>query len=304
MNSFREPRRQVRLTGQLRCGEEWRRIAITNVSTAGLRCQCSDPPALGTIVEVRYQGFSIIGSVQWCEQDDFGVTCDDMVDVEMLVAGSPEVDIGRRALPRVDVRFPAEFAVEDQQFPVVVQDISPSGARLSMKVPPPRGKRGIIKWDDIECECTVVWSGENLFGVIFGDELPSEPESADNPENAEDSTPDAIPVEILADASAVLAKQEDVDRRSKGRVAVDWSCEVHHADSRWAKVQFSNISTSGCVIGWFASCRADTPLYIKLPNLSVFKAHVVWKNDQRIGCRFAEPLNQYVLEHLLADRAA
>ncbi|MDG2004375.1 MAG: PilZ domain-containing protein [Novosphingobium sp.] len=302
MVNFREPRRQVRLVAQLRCGEDWCRIAITNVSTAGLRCECPDPPALGESVEVRYQGFSIIGSVQWCEDDEFGVTCDDMVDVELLVAGSPEVDIGRRALPRLEVRFPAEFVVGDQSFPVVVHDISPSGARLSMASPPPRGKQGLIKWEDIESACTVVWSGTNLFGVIFGDELPAEPETAAMPDAAEATA--GLALETEADGAVPAAKKESDDRRGTDRVGVNWTCEARHADSRWVRVQLSNISKSGCVIGWFAGCRVDVALYLKMPGLSTVKAKVVWKNDRRIGCQFSAPLNEYVLEHLLSDQPA
>jgi hypothetical protein len=305
MIEFREPRRQVRLIAQLRCGEDWRRIVITNVTISGLRCEGSEPPAVGTTVEIRYQGFSIIGSVQWRKKDEFGVTCYDMVDVELLVSGSPEVDIGRRALPRLQVRISAEFVAPEGAWPVVVQDISPGGARLKMNSPPPRGKQGIVKWDGMECGCTVVWSGENAFGVIFGDELPAEPKPpAGRPQTAESSPPDAAPPQADAVSSAPAVTEVRRDRRTRGRVAVDWTCDVRHADSRRVQVQLSNISTEGCEIGWFAGCRENAALYIKMPNLSTVRADVVWKDDHNIGCVFSDPLNGWVLEHLLAERSA
>jgi len=269
-----------------------------------LRCQCPDPPAIGTSVEIRHQGFSIIGSIQWCEEEDFGVICEDTVDVEMLVAGSPEVDIGRRALPRLEVSFPAGFIVAGDEFPVVVHDISQTGARLSMKSPPSRGKHGIIKWDGMDCQCTVVWSGESLFGVIFGDELPAEQQPARRAEEVEAPSSDEVAPHAQADDLAAAIKKERDDRRDEGRVAVNWTCDARHADSRWAHVHIRNISTDGCVIEWFAGARMDIALYIKLPNLSTVKANVMWKDDQRIGCRFSEPLNEWILEHMLADKSA
>jgi hypothetical protein len=305
MIHFREPRRQVRLVAQLRSGEGWCRIAITNVTTTGLRCQSPEPPAVGESVEIRFQGFRIAGSVQWCEDDEFGVVCEDTVDVELLVAGSPEVDIGRRGLPRLEVRFPARFVAGDVAVQVVVLDISPSGARLSMKAPPRRGTHGTIHWDSMECPCTVVWSAEASFGVVFGDEVLADEEEL--PQETEPAPAEA-PAEISTDDTGKAAANADPrdrrDRRNTDRVAVDWPCEVHHADSRRAKVKLTNISTDGCVIGWFAGCREDVPLYIKMPNLSAVQAHVAWKTGQRIGCRFSLPLNRFVLEYLIGNQAA
>lgn len=302
MIDIREPRRQVRLLAQLRGGDDWRRVAITNVSIAGLRCQCPDPPAVGETVEIRYQGFCLVGLAQWCDGDEFGVTCDNTVDVEMLVSGSPEVDIGRRALPRLEVRFPARFVGDERAFPVVVLDVSPGGARLAMASPAERGQRGILHWDGIEAECTVVWSGDGAFGVIFGNELPAGPQPAIRRDVAETRESDANEAHDAAHASLPAARAELTDRRSNGRTSVNWTCEVHHAESRRARVTVGNISTTGCVIGWFAGCRTDHPLYIKLRDLGAVQAHVVWKNDRRIGCRFSRPLNSWVLQHLLAEQ--
>lgn len=304
MIHFREPRQQVRLIAQLSWGDGWRRIAITNVTTTGLRCECPDAPQVGTPVEIRYQGFSIIGFVQWCELGEFGVICEDMVDVEMLLADSPEVDIGRRVLPRQEVRLPAQFIIADRTAPVVIHDISPSGARLSMKSPPRSGVQGVIQWDGNECACTVAWSGESSLGVIFGDELSAEPQSAVKQEDTGSLPSDAAEPEAEADSPAAAAGKECEDRRGKGRIAVSWTCDVHHADSPWFRVQLSNISTSGCVIGCFAGCQEDMPLYIKLPQLSTIKANVVWKDDYKIVCSFSEPLDPFVLEHLLTERFA
>ena len=292
----------MRLSAQLRAGEEWRRVAITDVTTTGLRCECPDPPGAGASVEIRFQGFSIAGSVQWTEACEFGVACSDTVDVELLVAGSPEVDIGRRALPRLEVRLPASLTVGEVEVPVVFMDISPSGARLSLRSPPPRGARGTIAWEGIASPCTVVWSTDSQCGVAFGEDFELSPETAGDARASCDDLPDPVPVdEETGEKPQTLVYRDRPDRRGAGRVAVNWSCEVHHVDSRRVQVPLTNISTEGCEIGWFAGCRTDVPLYIRMPNLSTVKAHVEWKDGYRIGCRFSKPLNRFVLEYLIGN---
>ncbi|MCX7864730.1 MAG: PilZ domain-containing protein, partial [Novosphingobium sp.] len=271
----------------------------------GLRCQCSEPPGKGAHVEIRYRGFSFSGSVQWSEADAFGIECDDTVDVALLVAGSPEVDVGRRALPRLEVRLPARLTVGEIEVPVVITDISPSGARLSLRSPPRRGVRGMIGWDGVTSPCTVVWSAKAECGVAFGEdiEIENEPKAPDPPLPVE-TRETTSPMPMATDAVEPVVNRDRPDRRAAHRIAVNWICEVHQADSRRVKVPLCNISTDGCEIGWFAGCREDLPLYLKMPNLNTIKAEVEWKDEHRIGCRFSTPLNRFVLDYLIANAAS
>jgi hypothetical protein len=174
MATQREQRRLVHLKGQVSVGDSWRSATICNVSSRGLMAKCSEPPAKGAVVEVRHHGFNALGEVAWVHGERFGVRCPTPVDLPALHGGTPEVRIGRRALPRMTVRIAGEFVLREHAFNVLLIDISQSGARVHMPLPPLPGVKAALSWAQHEFACTVLWAKGDVFGIEFEEVLPRE----------------------------------------------------------------------------------------------------------------------------------
>lgn len=77
------------------------------------------------------------------------------------------MQVGRRSAQRLTVDLPAHFAVGGVICAVLIRDISPTGARLQLSTPPPRGTKGMLTWEGIDCPCEVVWSRPDACGIEF-----------------------------------------------------------------------------------------------------------------------------------------
>jgi hypothetical protein len=163
----RDQRRLVHLNGQLLAGDAWRAVTICNVSPRGLMGKCAKPPETGEPVEVRHHAFTLTGQVTWSQGDRFGVICDTPIDVAALLDGVPDVRVGRRSLPRLTVRIPGELVLRDNVFTVLLVDISQTGARVYMPLPPCAGANAVLAWGEHERRCTVLWAKGDAFGVEF-----------------------------------------------------------------------------------------------------------------------------------------
>lgn len=60
-------------------------MGIANVSATGLLLKCSDPPPVGTRVEIGRRGMRIAGEVVWVRGTRFGLRSFDEIDQSALV---------------------------------------------------------------------------------------------------------------------------------------------------------------------------------------------------------------------------
>ena len=82
-------------------------------------------------------------------------------------AGLATVPAERRGAIRNPVECPAQLHLTVGIRPGMVADLSTSGARFQTDNPPPTGMTALLKWQDYEAFCKVVWSRDGMCGVQF-----------------------------------------------------------------------------------------------------------------------------------------
>lgn len=70
---------------------------------------------------------------------------------------------------------------------------------------------------------------------------------------------------------------------------------------RRTKATATDISVTGLRVRSTDPLRVGQELWIKLPTIEARKVTVQWTDRLTAGCLFAEPLAEYVLEHLLKN---
>ena len=91
-------------------------------------------------------------------------SADETADVDPI-----EMMVGRRTARRLTVELPAQLHCNEHHRNVVVQDVSMTGARLKLSVPPYPGTEVLLFWDDMVCNCRVKWSTADSCGVQFSE---------------------------------------------------------------------------------------------------------------------------------------
>jgi len=71
---------------QMRVGETLVEITISNVSEGGLMAKCSDPPPVGTEIEILRRSARIAGEVAWTEGRRIGIRAYEPIDIAALLA--------------------------------------------------------------------------------------------------------------------------------------------------------------------------------------------------------------------------
>jgi hypothetical protein len=296
MASHREQRRLVLLKGHYRLGEAWHAATICNVSNRGLMVKSASPAPKGARVELRHNGFSISGEVAWSLGERFGVRVPGPVDLSALQGASPEFGVGRRSLPRMAVRIAGEFVLRENAFTVLLIDISQSGARIHMPIPPCAGLRGLLRWGDNERDCTVLWATRDVFGVAFDELLPTK--EVVGARTARRKLAQAQPVWSNPQIPAHLHSAIPFERRERGRAQLSLDCEIRQDDEPWLSARLENVSQDGFRLAWFPGCRLSEPLSLRLPDGQIFEAAILWRDEHMIACKFAEQVTAGVLERI------
>jgi PilZ domain len=94
--------------------------------------------------------------------------------------------------------------------------------------------------------------------------------------------------------------QAEGHRRSERRA---WPVEVQfRAGNRRANVKLTDISKLGARVQGVFLVHQDDRFYIRLPGMESIEAKVAWVTDFEFGCEFERPLNEVVLEALIASQ--
>ena len=82
----REYRITTRAPARLRHGLCWSDVLVRNVSRRGLMLELHNPPASGTMIELRRGQIVVIGQVTWVRDGRCGVRAQDAIDIAEFVA--------------------------------------------------------------------------------------------------------------------------------------------------------------------------------------------------------------------------
>ena len=79
----------------------------------------------------------------------------------------------KRAQGRLAVRLVARLASKVRTHSAILENISKSGAKLSIDSPPPVGSEAILKWHGNELFGQVSWTSPTQCGLVFASTVPS-----------------------------------------------------------------------------------------------------------------------------------
>ena len=78
-----------------------------------------------------------------------------------------QLPIERRAVGRASTDCPARLRTPGGDWHGRLWDLSESGARVQVENPPAQGVTCLIGWRENELFCRVVWSADDMCGVLF-----------------------------------------------------------------------------------------------------------------------------------------
>ena len=104
-----------------------------------------------------------------------------------------EQPIERRAVGRARTDCAARLQTPGGNWYGRLWDLSEGGARIKVDNPPPQGVTCLIGWHDNELFCRVVWSADDMCGVVFERPISSATvrETLGEPQREPDSAPAA-----------------------------------------------------------------------------------------------------------------
>lgn len=80
--------------------------------------------------------------------------------------------VGRRGSPRLRLHVPAELVLVDGQTSCLLDDISRTGASLTVPRPVFRGADGLLRCGGLELFGAIVWTRHGRCGLAFDEPLP------------------------------------------------------------------------------------------------------------------------------------
>ncbi|NTZ43840.1 hypothetical protein G7A66_12245 [Altererythrobacter sp. SALINAS58] len=97
----RAQRRLTSLRVQIRRGNDWMDLLISNLSATGFMAKSRDVPKVGSSVEIRHRSLFIRGEVVWATASRFGVRSFAAIDVDRLLA---RADLGAGRIVAEEIR--------------------------------------------------------------------------------------------------------------------------------------------------------------------------------------------------------
>lgn len=94
-------------------------------------------------------------------------------------------------------------------------------------------------------------------------------------------------------------KRVPLARRSANRLPFALLAHVRVGAGAWTRATLTELSTGGFRLGWYRhEVRVGQTVMIRIPGLQLLVATVRHCGAEGIGCEFARPLSDYVVEHL------
>ena len=172
----RQPRHLTILrVGSLLIEGERELCLIRNISAGGLTAHVYSNNKPGQRVAVELRGEQPVqGKIAWVEQSNIGVTFDELIDVEEMLATQTSTLQGWQArLPRVEVDRLATLRIGARTFAVSTRDISQGGVKLETDVAFEPGQQVVFTPERFRpLKGVVRWYHDGLCGLSFNEVIP------------------------------------------------------------------------------------------------------------------------------------
>ena len=148
---------------------------IRNISAGGLMAHIYSRVAIGDRVAVELKtNHRIEGEVSWVEGSNVGISFDQQIDVEEILASHSGLENGwQPRLPRVEVDRLATLRVGSEVYGVSTRDISQGGVKIEIDREFEGGEEVVLTLDKFRPVAGVVrWYGGGLCGVAFNQVIP------------------------------------------------------------------------------------------------------------------------------------
>jgi hypothetical protein len=116
----------------------------------------------------------IEGSVSWLQENNAGITFDEPIDVEEILASHSGLEDGwRPRLPRVEIDCLATLRVGARVYGVSTRDISQGGVKIETDEPLDEGQEVVITLDKFRpVQGVVRWYQDGICGIAFNQVIP------------------------------------------------------------------------------------------------------------------------------------
>lgn len=148
---------------------------IRNISAGGLRAHVYSPLNQGQKVSFELKtDQQTSGVVSWIDGANIGVSFDQQIDVEELLASQIGVNDGRRPrMPRVEVDRLGELRIGARVYPVNSIDISQGGVRVEIDHPLNIGDNVVLTLEKFRAIPGMVrWYSQGQGGIAFNEVIP------------------------------------------------------------------------------------------------------------------------------------
>lgn len=148
---------------------------IRNISAGGLMAHVYSPFEPGQRLSVELKtNQAVSGRVTWTDGSNIGISFDDPIDVEELLASQSVLDNGwKPRLPRVEVDRLATLRVGARTLWVSTRDISQGGIKLELDQPLATGEDVVLSLEGFRPVHGVVrWCQGGLAGISFNQVIP------------------------------------------------------------------------------------------------------------------------------------
>jgi Tfp pilus assembly protein PilZ len=148
---------------------------IRNISAGGLMAHVYSQMKVGQPLQVELKTHQrVAGKVSWCSGTNIGITFDDQVDVEDLLACHSELENGwRPRLPRVEVDRLGMLRTGADIYAFNTRDISQGGLKIEIDEPMVVGDEVVITLEGFRpLPGSVRWYHDGLCGIAFHQVIP------------------------------------------------------------------------------------------------------------------------------------
>lgn len=170
------------LIGKLLCANAPEHLCrIRNISMTGMLIETHRPLGFGSWVAVELRsGEKLQGTVAWNGTGRAGVQFIAPIDVDRILAEAKQSapparlrTVQQPRAPRFEVQCPASISSNGRYIDVMLENVSQSGARISMSRPPKRDTEVILSIPGLPTRrCTTRWSDEHAAGLLFLEVIP------------------------------------------------------------------------------------------------------------------------------------
>jgi hypothetical protein len=175
-----ERRRQARHLTILRVGtlivDGHRELClIRNISAGGLMAHVYSTYEPGQSLSVELNtNEQVAGRVTWCEDSNIGITFNETIDVELLLASQSVLDNGwKPRLPRVEIDRLATLRVGAKTHWVNTRDISQGGVKIESDQPLETGAEVVLSLEKFRpVQGVVRWCQDGFAGISFNQVIP------------------------------------------------------------------------------------------------------------------------------------